>query len=94
MARTLGVTRGLIVAEAVMMGLAPKLGRQKAHDLVYDCCRTALAGDVSFDDALLAEPEIAAAFGRAGIRALTDPGNYLGEAPQMTRALLARRAGR
>ena len=32
-------TNGLIVAESVMMALAPKMGRQIAHDLVYDCCR-------------------------------------------------------
>ncbi len=92
MARVLGVTRGLIVAEAVMMGLAPHLGRQRAHDVVYDCCRTALAGGVSFEDALLAEPAIAAVLDGAGIQALTDPANYLGAAPQMTRTLLARRA--
>ena len=65
MARVLNVTQGLIVAEAVMMGLAPRLGRQKAHDLVYDCCRTALTTGKAFDDALLDQPEIAAVFERA-----------------------------
>ena len=35
--------QGLIVAEAVMMGLAPHLGRQQAHDLVYEACREAMA---------------------------------------------------
>jgi 3-carboxy-cis,cis-muconate cycloisomerase len=91
MARVLDLTRGLIVSEAVMMGLAPRLGRQTAHDLVYDCCRRALGGELGFEDALLAEPAIAAVFTRAEIEALTDPGNYLGAAPEMTRALLAAR---
>jgi 3-carboxy-cis,cis-muconate cycloisomerase len=91
MARVLGTTRGLIVAEAVMMGLAPRLGRQKAHDLVYDCCQRALRGEMGFADALLAEPAIAAVFTRTEIEALTDPGNYLGAAPEMTYALLAAR---
>jgi 3-carboxy-cis,cis-muconate cycloisomerase len=91
MARVLDLTRGLIVSEAVMMGLAPRLGRQTAHDLVYDCCRRALSGELGFEDALLAEPAIAAVFTRAEIEALTDPGNYLGAAPEMTRALLAAR---
>ncbi|MCB1744599.1 MAG: 3-carboxy-cis,cis-muconate cycloisomerase, partial [Gammaproteobacteria bacterium] len=90
----LGVTAGLIVAEAVMMGLAPTLGRQRSHDLVYDCCRQALEGRMGFIDALLAQPEIAASLERAEIEALADPANYLGSAPQMTLALLARRAGR
>ena len=39
MAENLDISRGLIVAEAVMMGLAPDLGRQEAHDVVYDACR-------------------------------------------------------
>jgi len=30
----LDVTRGLIVSEAVMMGLGPHIGRHMAHDLV------------------------------------------------------------
>lgn len=94
MARNLGVSRGLIVAEAVMMGLAPRLGRQHAHDIVYACCRRALAGEVSFTEALLAEPRVAAIFPRAEIESLTDPANYLGAAPEMTRALLARRIQR
>ena len=39
MRRNLDMTQGLIVAEAVMMGLAPHLGRQQAHDMVYAACR-------------------------------------------------------
>src|ERR1044072_7933186 len=36
MRKNLDLTKGLIVAEAVMMGLAPHLGRQQAHDVVYE----------------------------------------------------------
>src|SRR4030088_3796773 len=39
----LDIPRGLIVSEAVMMGLGPHLGRQYAHDLVYDICRQVIA---------------------------------------------------
>ena len=39
MRENLDITKGLIVSEAVMMGLAPHIGRQRAHDLVYDICR-------------------------------------------------------
>ena len=93
MAIVLDVTKGLIVAEAVMMGLAPALGRQVAHDIVYDCCREALTGTITFADALLAKPEIAAAVSREEVLELTDPANYLGEAPAMVEGLLARRSG-
>ena len=79
--------------EQRVMGLAPRLGRQKAHDVVYDCCRTSLTTGKAFNDALLDQPEIAAVFKRAEIEALTNPANHLGSAPQMTRSLLSRRNG-
>ncbi len=91
MRRVLDTTKGLIVAEAVMMGLAPTLGRQRAHDLVYDCCRESLTKDTPFVDALMARPEISGALARAEVEKLADPANYLGAAPAMTHALLAAR---
>ena len=39
MRENLGISRGLIVAEAAMIALAPHTGRQQAHDLVYAACR-------------------------------------------------------
>jgi 3-carboxy-cis,cis-muconate cycloisomerase len=92
MRRVLDVTGGLIVAEAVMMGLAPQLGRQVAHDVVYRCCRRALDGGTSFLDELTAAPEIMAVMDREQLAGLVNPANYLGAAPQMTRRLLARRS--
>lgn len=92
MRKVLDTTKGLIVAEAVMMGLAPHIGRQVAHDVVYDCCRKALAGEASFLDALMEEKAISDTLDRATVEALTRPENYLGEAPEMVRRLLARRS--
>ncbi len=75
----LDLTHGLIVAEAVMMAAAPKLGRQKAHDVVYDACRKAIEGGGQLADILADVPEIAAALGgKDAIRRHCDPANYLG----------------
>lgn len=79
----LGISKGLIVAEAVMMGMAPFIGRQQAHDIVYDACRSANENGNSLADALAAMPEVMKHFDRATIDRLTDPENYLGLAPQM-----------
>ncbi|WP_445115827.1 3-carboxy-cis,cis-muconate cycloisomerase [Acinetobacter sp. WZC-1] len=43
MARNLECTHGLIMAEAVMMALAPKMGRLNAHHLVEKACQQAVA---------------------------------------------------
>src|SRR2546429_145654 len=55
MARNLDMTDGLIVAEAVMMGLAPHTGRQQAHDIVYAACRSVNAEGGTLADALRSE---------------------------------------
>jgi 3-carboxy-cis,cis-muconate cycloisomerase len=91
MARNLGMTHGLIVAEAVMMGLAPHTGRNEAHDLVYDACRVAIETDRPLLDVLLETPAVAGPLGPERLRALTDPANYLGAAPAMVDRMLAGR---
>lgn len=83
MAQNLGMTSGLIVAEAVMMGLAPKLGRQAAHDIVYDACREAAQSGRALIEVLAANPQVGPHFQRAELERLLDPRNYLGSAGAM-----------
>ena len=89
MRHNLGISKGLIVAEAVMMGLAPAIGRQQAHDLVYDACRTVSEQGGTLAEALAAMPAVMQHVDRATIDRLTDPANYLGLAPQMVDRALA-----
>lgn len=91
MAQNLDISRGLIVAEAVMMGLAPQLGRQQAHDVVYDACRRANEQHISLKEALASDPTITARIDQADIERLTSPANYLGLAPQMVDRVLRSR---
>jgi 3-carboxy-cis,cis-muconate cycloisomerase len=94
MKRNLDSTRGLIVAEAVMMGLAPVLGRQHAHDEVYAACRDAFTRSEALLDALLRRPRIASALPRDQLAALCEPSNYLGTAGAMVDRVLARHTKR
>jgi 3-carboxy-cis,cis-muconate cycloisomerase len=97
MRANLDMTNGLIVSEAVMMGLGPHLGRQRAHDLVYDICRRVAASGEPLLDALAENPEISPHLSRAELAKLTDPKNYLGLAGPMIDRVLAlesARAGR
>ena len=89
MATNLDISRGLIVAEAVMMGLAPQLGRQEAHDVVYDACRARHENNTTLADALLADPRVSSRIDRATIDRLTSPKNYLGLVPEMVDRVLA-----
>ncbi|HUB94718.1 MAG TPA: 3-carboxy-cis,cis-muconate cycloisomerase, partial [Stellaceae bacterium] len=92
MRANLDLTRGLIVSEAVMMGLGPHLGRQRAHDLVYDICRAVIATGRPFLDLLAENPEIAAHMNRTALAKLVDPANYLGLAGEMVDRVLKGRS--
>jgi len=89
MRANLDLTKGLIVSEAVMMGLGPYLGRQYAHDLVYDICRKVVATGRPLVDLLAENAEIAKHLDHAALEQLCDPANYLGEAGAMVDRVLA-----
>lgn len=90
MRRNLDITGGLIVAEAVMMALAPHTGRGEAHDLVYVACRSALEQGTPLIDQLRRMPEVTQHFDEAGLQRLVDPAGYLGTAREMVDRLLAK----
>ncbi|AIR69925.1 MULTISPECIES: class-II fumarase/aspartase family protein [Dickeya] len=94
MAKNLDMTKGLIVAEAVMMGLAPYMGRQDAHDVVYDACRIVNTQGGRLADVLNAMPQVSSRLEPALIERLTDPVNYLGIAPEMVDQVLEKSAKR
>ena len=94
MRRNLDLTGGLIVAEAVMMGLAPVLGRGEAHHVVKHACDIALAERIPLAAALARAPEVAGRLDAATLARLTDPAAYLGSAEAfIDRVLAAARTG-
>src|SRR4029450_7098209 len=89
MRRNIDLTHGLVMSEAVMMGLGPYIGREYAHDLVYDICREALAQKRPLLDLLAEHPEINKHIDRAALARLCDPANYLGQSGVMVDRVLA-----
>jgi len=90
MRANLDLTRGMIVSEAVMMGLGPHLGRQRAHDLVYDICRKVSATGVPLVELLAQNADISKHLTRAELDKMCDPAAYLGLAGEMVDKVLAR----
>ncbi|MBA0203677.1 3-carboxy-cis,cis-muconate cycloisomerase [Pectobacterium aroidearum] len=88
MLKNLNMTNGLIVAEAVMMGLAPYIGRQEAHDIVYDACRIVNEKGGTLANVLNAMPSVSSRLDPQLINDLTNPVNYLGSAPEMVDQVL------
>ncbi|KAL3478799.1 L-Aspartase-like protein [Aspergillus californicus] len=89
MLRNLHSTKGLIVAEAVMMGLAPAVGRQRAHDIVYEACHQSIESGGTLEEELLKKTEVTDKMSVERVRALCDPVNYLGASGRMVDDVVA-----
>lgn len=94
MATNLASTRGLIVAEAVMMGLAPYVGRKPAHDIVYQACCNSIDSARPLLDVLLGEESVRAKISAKELEKLCDPMRYMGCAQQMVDDVLKYGSGR
>jgi 3-carboxy-cis,cis-muconate cycloisomerase len=79
------------MSEAVMMGLGADLGRNKAHDLVYDICREVVKTGRPLIDLLAENKEISRHADRKKLEKLVDPSNYLGVAGEMVDRVLKTR---
>ncbi|HVH82177.1 MAG TPA: adenylosuccinate lyase family protein [Stellaceae bacterium] len=74
---------GLIMAEAVMLDLGHAIGRQHAHDVIYDAAMAAAVEKKSFAELLAADARVTAHLDKEAIGKLLDPTAYVGLCPQM-----------
>jgi adenylosuccinate lyase len=84
---------GLIMAEAVMLQLGAIIGRQHAHDVVYEAAQSAFTENRSFAGLLSADPHVTAHLDARAIEALLDPTAYTGLCADMARAAAQRARG-
>ncbi|MHC8292355.1 3-carboxy-cis,cis-muconate cycloisomerase [Pseudomonas sp. LB3P58] len=80
MARNLDLTQGLVLAEAVSIVLAQRVGRDTAHHLLEQCCKRAVAEQRHLRTVLGDEPQVTAELSDAELDHLLDPAHYLGQA--------------
>jgi adenylosuccinate lyase len=97
MLRNLERSGGVVLSEAVMMALAQKIGRDRAHALVLQISRGARVKKVSFREAVAAHPEVRRLLSPRRLAAVLDYRNSLGLAGHFVDEVLAahpRRRGR
>ncbi|OFJ41201.1 3-carboxy-cis,cis-muconate cycloisomerase [Pseudomonas koreensis] len=80
MARNLELTHGLVLAEAVSIVLAQRVGRDTAHHLLEQCCKRAVAEQRHLRAVLADEPQVTAELSGAELDDLLNPAHYLGQA--------------
>lgn len=90
MRKNLDMGGGLLMSEAVMMGLAPKIGKKKAHDVVYEIAGNAYEKGVTLKEALVQDEQVTSLLTSSEIDDLLEPVNYTGVASKMIDKVLAK----
>ena len=90
MRENLDLGGGLIMAEAVMLQLGAMIGRQHAHDVVYDAAQTAFVERRQFGAVLAEDRRVSAHLDKDAIERLLDPTAYTGLCAEMARDAAAR----
>jgi adenylosuccinate lyase len=90
MRRNLDLGGGLIMAEAVMLELGATIGRQHAHDVVYDAAQEAFIEARPFSSVLVADPRVREHLDASAVEKLLDPVAYTGLCAVMAREAAAR----
>ena len=80
MARNLDLSHGLVLAEAVSIVLAQRVGRETAHHLLELCCKRAVAEHRHLRAVLGDEPQVTVQLSAEELDRLLDPAHYLGQA--------------
>lgn len=83
MRRNLDLLRGYLLSERVMFALSDKLGKQTAHELVYQASMRGQEQRLTLAEALLANAQVREAMNASELHALFDPTTYVGLAPQL-----------
>ncbi|ERI54250.1 3-carboxy-cis,cis-muconate cycloisomerase [Pseudomonas sp. EGD-AK9] len=89
MRTNLELTQGLVLAEAVSIALAQRIGRDAAHHLVEQCCRQAVQQGVHLRAVLGANAAVGAELSAAELERLLDPAHYLGQARRWVQRAVA-----
>lgn len=72
------LTNGLIVSESIMIKIGEKIGRQKAHDLIYEACMHAYENNIPLLDLLSKDEEVLNAMNKEELEHLFDISKYTG----------------
>lgn len=90
MAANLDVMRGYLLSERVMLELSERVGKQTAHEWIYEASMHGIEHKLDFADAMRQHAGLAKVLGDDEILRLTDPSGYLGQcAPSVDRVVAA-----
>ena len=89
MRANLDLLGGFLLSERVMFALSDKVGKQTAHELVYEASMHGLESGITFQQSLMQNPRVRGALSEAELKSALDPTGYVGRAPQIVDEVLA-----
>ncbi len=84
MRQNLDLSGGLIMSEALMLELGRRIGRQRAHDVIYDAAQASVVEGRPFTETLSDEKDVLDNLSADQIEALLDPTRYTGACGLLT----------
>lgn len=77
--------KGLMMSEPVMLALGGHVGKQTAHEIIYEIAMKCFEEDGDFGRRLLQDETVARYFSQEEINALLDPARYVGQSEAFAR---------
>ena len=93
MQRNIECTHGLVMAEAVMMALAPHMGRLNAHHMVEAACKKSVAEHTHLKDVISNIEDVKQYFNASQLDEIFKPESYLGNIQDQIDAVLQEAKG-
>ena len=85
LAENANINHGIDNSEYIMMRLAERLGKDQAHELVYELAIDATINHRKYSEVLLANEVVNSAFSTEEIAAMLQPENYIGLSAELAR---------
>jgi adenylosuccinate lyase len=89
MKANLDLLKGLMLSESVMIELGKKIGKQSAHEVIYEDAMASIKEGGDFRQILLEDTRVSKHMTKADIDRLLNPEEYIGLAPQMAREMVS-----
>jgi adenylosuccinate lyase len=89
MRANLDLLGGFLLSERVMFAIAEKIGKQTAHELVYEISMHGIEHGISFEQALARDERVRGALSAEELSRVLDPTTYVGLAPEIVDRVLA-----
>jgi adenylosuccinate lyase len=89
MRANLEASGGSVLSEALLLAIAPRIGRDSAHRLIYETSIAARERGQTFIESVRASAAIRAALGDCDLDALLDPARHTGQCAAMVDRVLA-----